>query len=130
MACDNSPQWCAFGGGGDLQVVVLLKKNAASVLVIMLGGGDTHTLLNGKKKFQIYALAGSGDTKTFQFSPALVYHEKGILPKKGGDSSFTVTKLPSSLISLNIGYVSNETNIGVHTGRECLIRTRLIRSST
>ena len=32
----------------------------------MLGGGDTQTLLDGKK-FELYALAGSGDTKIFWF---------------------------------------------------------------
>ena len=37
----------------------------------MLGGGDTQTLLDGKKKcFELYALADSGDTETFQFSLA------------------------------------------------------------
>ena len=32
----------------------------------MLGGGDTQTLLDGKK-IELYVLAGSGYTKTFQF---------------------------------------------------------------
>ena len=35
----------------------------------MLGGGDTLTLLDGKK-IELYALAGGGDAKTFQFSLA------------------------------------------------------------
>ena len=31
---------------------------------------DTQTLLDGKKTFEFYALAGSGDAKTFRFSLA------------------------------------------------------------
>ena len=38
--------------------------NAASVVVTMWGGGDTQILLAGKK-FQLYALSGGGDVKTF-----------------------------------------------------------------
>ena len=35
----------------------------------MLGGGDTQTLLDGKE-IELYALAGSGDAKSFWFSLA------------------------------------------------------------
>ena len=31
---------------------------------------DTQTLLDGKKKFELYALPGGGDAKTFRFSLA------------------------------------------------------------
>ena len=33
----------------------------------MLGGGDTQTLLDGKKKFELYTLTGGGDTKIFRY---------------------------------------------------------------
>ena len=36
----------------------------------MLCGWDTQILLDGKKKIELYALAGGRDTKTFQFSLA------------------------------------------------------------
>ena len=38
---------------------------------------------------------GNVSSKTVPSGP--VYHDKGSQPKKGGGSSFTVTKLPSSL---------------------------------
>ena len=43
--------------------------NAASVVLTMLGSRDTQTLLDGKR-IELYALAGSGDVKTFRFSLA------------------------------------------------------------
>ena len=44
--------------------------NAASMVLTMLGSGDTQTLLDGKK-IELYALTGSGETKTLQFPLAL-----------------------------------------------------------
>ena len=38
------------------------------MVLTMLGGGHTQTLLNGKQFFELYALAGGGDAKTFQSS--------------------------------------------------------------
>ena len=38
-------------------------------MLTMWGGEDTQTLLDGKK-IELYALTGSGDTKTFWFSLA------------------------------------------------------------
>ena len=43
--------------------------NAAWVVWTIIGGGDTQTLLAGKK-IELYALSGSGDAKTLQFSLA------------------------------------------------------------
>ena len=40
------------------------------MVLTILGSGDTQTLLDGKKKFELYALKGDGDPKTFQFSLA------------------------------------------------------------
>ena len=56
---------------GTYRLSFCLKRNAASVVPTMLGGGDTQTLLDGKKRnFELYALAGSGDAKTFRLSLA------------------------------------------------------------
>ena len=56
---------------GTYELLFCSKRNAALVVLTMLGGGDTQTLLDGKKKcFELYALADSGDTETFQFSLA------------------------------------------------------------
>ena len=41
------------------------KRNAVSVVLTTLDGGDTQTLLDGENYFGLYALAGSGDTRTF-----------------------------------------------------------------
>ena len=46
--------------------------NAALVVWTIISGRDTQTLLRvaGKKMFELYALLGSGNTKTLQFSLA------------------------------------------------------------
>ena len=49
---------------GTYELSLCSKRNAASVVLTMLGGADTETLLDGKK-IELYALAGSGDAKTF-----------------------------------------------------------------
>ena len=55
---------------GTYKLLFCSKRDAASVVLTMLGSGDTETLLDGKEYFELHALAGSGDTKTFQFSLA------------------------------------------------------------
>ena len=42
---------------GTYELSFCLKRNAASVVLTMLNGGDTQTLLDDKKKFELYALA-------------------------------------------------------------------------
>ena len=39
--------------------------NAGWVVWTIIDGGDTKTLLAGKKKFELYALSGGWDAKTF-----------------------------------------------------------------
>ena len=60
-----------LGGGGDLQIIVLLqKKNAASVVVTceVVGTLDHYKMV--KKNFELCALRGGGDIKTFRLSLA------------------------------------------------------------
>ena len=49
---------------GTYELLFCSKRNAASVVLTMLGSGDTQTLLDGKN-FELYALTGCGDAKTF-----------------------------------------------------------------
>ena len=50
---------------GTYKLSFCSKRNAASVVLTMLGGRHTQTLLDGKMNFELYALMGGGDTKTF-----------------------------------------------------------------
>ena len=59
-----------LGGGGDLRIIVLLKNECSFSGDDMWGGGDTQPLHDGKKIFELCALRGGGDIKTFQLSLA------------------------------------------------------------
>ena len=55
-----------LGDCGTYELSFCSKRNAASVVLTMLGGGDIQTLQHSKKKiFELYALAGGRDAKTF-----------------------------------------------------------------
>ena len=59
-----------LGGGGDLRIIILLKNECSFSDAAMWGGGDTQALQDGKKKIELCALRGGGDTKTFWLSLA------------------------------------------------------------
>ena len=59
-----------LGGGGDLRIIVLLKYECSFSGGDMRGGGDTQPLQDGKKNFELCALRGGGDIKTFRLSLA------------------------------------------------------------
>ena len=53
---------------GTYELLYCSNRNATLVVLRILGGGDIQTLLDGKRKFAIYAVADGGEAKTFQFS--------------------------------------------------------------
>ena len=60
-----------LGGGGDLWIIILLKNENSFSGADMWGGHDTQPLQDGKKYFfELCALRGGGDEKTFQLSLA------------------------------------------------------------
>ena len=59
-----------LGGGRDLWIVILLKNECSFSGGDMWGDGDTQSLQDGKKNFELCALTGGGDVKTFQLSLA------------------------------------------------------------
>ena len=59
-----------LGGAGDLRIIILLKNEWSFSGGDMWGGGDTQKLQDGKKKFELWALTGGGDIKTFWLSLA------------------------------------------------------------
>ena len=58
-----------LGGGRDLRIVILLKNEYSFSGGDMWGDGDNHYKMV-KKNFELCALRGGGDVKTFQLSLA------------------------------------------------------------
>ena len=54
-----------MGGVGNYELSFCSKRMAVSVVLTTLDGGKTQTQLDGENYFGLYALLGSGDTKTF-----------------------------------------------------------------
>ena len=59
-----------LGGGRDLRIVICSKMNAASVVVTCEVMGTLNHYKMVKKNFELCALRGGGDVKTFQLSLA------------------------------------------------------------